>query len=52
LRKAEVPVEFVVYEDDDHYMHKQRNKIDLFQRVGAFVDKHTQPRKRASAEPQ
>ena len=49
LGKADVPVEFVVYEDDDHHMHKQRNQIDLFQRVGAFVEKHTQPRKEAPA---
>ncbi len=41
LERADKPVEFVEYEDEDHGIRtKQANTIDLLQRVGDFLERH------------
>ena len=53
LEKHDRSVVFVEYEDDDHHMRKQANRIDMLQKVGDFLDEHlrARPREQARAEP-
>ena len=43
LKKKKKKVEFVEYDDDDHQLRKQRNRIDMLQKVGDFLDEHLVP---------
>lgn len=39
-----VPVEWVVYDDEGHGFLVEQNRLDFYRRVGAFLDKHIGPR--------
>lgn len=53
LEKQDKSVIFVEYEDDDHQIRQQKNRIDMLQRVGDFLDEHLRagPTKQTRAEP-
>ena len=40
LRRAKKEVEFVEYEDADHYIEFERHRIDMLQRIGDFLHQH------------
>jgi dipeptidyl aminopeptidase/acylaminoacyl peptidase len=40
LRRAKKEVEFVEYEDADHNVRFERQRIDMLQRIGDFLHQH------------
>lgn len=48
LEREDKPMVFVEYEDDDHQIHRQPNRIDMLQRIGVFLETHLTPPKPAS----
>jgi dipeptidyl aminopeptidase/acylaminoacyl peptidase len=40
LRKREVPVEYLRYEDEGHGLAKLKNRLDAYPKMVAFLDKH------------
>ncbi len=40
LRRRNVPVEYLRYEDEGHGLFKHRNRLDAYPKVVAFLDKH------------
>jgi dipeptidyl aminopeptidase/acylaminoacyl peptidase len=40
VREQGVPVETLLFEDEGHHTTKLENRIDLFERIGAFLDEH------------
>ena len=47
LRRAKKEVEFVEYEDADHYIEFERHRIDMLQRIGDFLHQHLKPEARS-----
>ncbi len=41
LRKKKKDVEFIEYEDVEHGIRRNRYRIDMLDRIGAFLDRHT-----------
>jgi len=40
VREQGVPVETLLFEDEGHHTTKLENRIELFERIGAFLDEH------------
>lgn len=40
LRRAEKTVEYVEYENADHFLERERQRIDMLQRIADFLDQH------------
>ncbi len=52
LEKHDKSVIFVEYEDDDHHFRKQKNRIDMLQKIGDFLDDHLRASSRRPARPE
>jgi len=40
LRERDVPVETCIFEDEGHHTTSRSNRIEQFERIGAFLDEH------------
>jgi dipeptidyl aminopeptidase/acylaminoacyl peptidase len=40
LKKREIPVEYLRYEDEGHGLAKLKNRLDAYPKMAAFLDKH------------